>query len=139
MHPLGLRPVDRQPKPCCLLVEHAVSPSRPESSRRASSWVIMAVNVAPVYEFTTPASAVTWPFSKTLASRLHGLESRAPRTIERVHWFDLLLNEELRKTNQSSILRTIVHRRLCWFGHVLRRRDDRPTRVISQFNPPFAN
>lgn len=64
----------------------------------------------------------------------------SPRTIEGIHWSDLMSNEELRrKTDQPDIVSIITRCRVLVIGHVLRRPDVHPTVVIYQVDLQFAN
>ena len=80
-----------------------------------------------------------WPLNKTLEARVDGIDLRALRRIENIHWSQHVSNQELRlRTQQPPASIFAAKKRLRWYGHGQRMPDEHPTKMVADFDPRTA-
>lgn len=78
----------------------------------------------------------TWKVTKVLANKLQVIVNKCLRKIFKIHWPELITNDELmRRGNQDPINEVIKKRKYGWLGHTLRKQTTNISREALEWNP----
>ena len=73
----------------------------------------------------------TWKIYATERKKLNSFHPRCIRKMLGISWQDKVRNEEvLRRTGERNMMDIITERRLRWFGHVERMKEERIARIF---------
>lgn len=78
----------------------------------------------------------TWSFTKRQRSRMETTQRRMERRMLNKTWKDKIRNEDLKKRSQVvDVAEQTIKLKFKWAGHLMRRRDDRWTKRITEWRP----
>ena len=78
----------------------------------------------------------TWKVTKITTSKLQVFVNRCLRRILKIHWLEVISNEELwRRAEEIEISTQIKRRKWNWIGHTLKKRQDTIEREVMDWNP----
>ncbi|MCH9657352.1 reverse transcriptase family protein [archaeon] len=80
--------------------------------------------------------AETWNLSKEMERKIRAAQHNMERSMLNITWKDRLRNEEIRKrTKVKDITRRAKQLKWNWAGHIMRRDDNRWTKVTTEWEP----